>query len=166
MFSRVYRLEWWYSQSCWYFRLVLWTIAPLTFSLVSTLPPFPVWISILTYTECKGKEGVLGHRRGDRQIKHLPQSPFTGKFLLLRVRFLIIYSLPHSNCTKCSCYSYSFVFYLYFWQNCMMWLLYFFISSLFCSYSLIFFSNLQLNLMFFWLKFVFLSEHIEVNKPK
>jgi hypothetical protein len=38
-------LDWRYSQSCWYFRLALWTIAPITFSLVSyTPPPFPVWL--------------------------------------------------------------------------------------------------------------------------
>ncbi len=31
-------IDWRYSQSCWYFRPALWTIAPLTFSLVSSLP--------------------------------------------------------------------------------------------------------------------------------
>jgi hypothetical protein len=40
-FKRVYRLEWRYSQSCWYFRPFLWT-----FSLFHSPPPFPVWISI------------------------------------------------------------------------------------------------------------------------
>ncbi len=43
-------IDWRYSQSCWYFRPALWTIAPLTLFLVSSSPPpspFPVWISIL-----------------------------------------------------------------------------------------------------------------------
>ncbi len=31
---------------------VLWTVAPLTFFLVSTPPPFPVWISILIAVQC------------------------------------------------------------------------------------------------------------------
>ena len=39
-----------YSQSCWYFRPLLWTSAPLTFSLVHLIPP-PVWI-INTYPGC------------------------------------------------------------------------------------------------------------------
>jgi hypothetical protein len=40
-----------YSQSCWYFRPLLWTSAPLTFSLVHLppCPPFPVWISTGVY---------------------------------------------------------------------------------------------------------------------
>ncbi len=33
-------IDWRYSQSCWYFRLLLWTNAPLTFSLVAP-PPLP-----------------------------------------------------------------------------------------------------------------------------
>jgi hypothetical protein len=35
-------IDWRYSQWGWYFRPALWTIAPLTFSLVSSPPPFPV----------------------------------------------------------------------------------------------------------------------------
>jgi hypothetical protein len=31
--------DWRYSQSCWYFRPALWSIVPLTFSLVSSPPP-------------------------------------------------------------------------------------------------------------------------------
>jgi hypothetical protein len=53
-----------YSQSCWYFRPALWTFSPLTFSLVNSPPPFPVWIFIpvlynvlFTYTLCKGSMG-------------------------------------------------------------------------------------------------------------
>jgi hypothetical protein len=50
---RLYRcliefIDWRTSQSCWYFRLLLWTSAPLTFSLVHLpppFPPFPVWIN-------------------------------------------------------------------------------------------------------------------------
>ncbi len=59
-------IDWRYSQSCWYFRPGLWTIAPLT-SLVSS-PPFPVWISLLhftvyTYIQCvRWDGGVWGHR--------------------------------------------------------------------------------------------------------
>ncbi len=42
-FNRVYWLE---IQSCWYFRPLLWTSTPLTFSLVHLPPPpLPVWIS-------------------------------------------------------------------------------------------------------------------------
>ncbi len=35
-----------------------------------------------TRKQCKGGGGVWGHRRGGglRQIKHLPESPFTGQF--------------------------------------------------------------------------------------
>jgi hypothetical protein len=33
VFNRV--IDWRYSQTCWYFRPALWSIAPLTFSLVS-----------------------------------------------------------------------------------------------------------------------------------
>jgi hypothetical protein len=35
-------IDWRYSQSCWYFRPLLWTSASLTFSLVDLPPPFPV----------------------------------------------------------------------------------------------------------------------------
>ncbi len=85
MFNRVY----W--QSCWYFWPSLWTITPLSFSLRLAPPPLtpiPLWISILhTCTQCVGGGGgVWGHRRsGDlRQIKHLPQSPFTDQFFKIR----------------------------------------------------------------------------------
>ncbi len=71
--------DWRYSQSCWYFLPGLWTITPLTFSLVNspTPPlPLPLWISIL-YARIRG--GGMGSQEGGglRQIKHLPQSPFT-----------------------------------------------------------------------------------------
>ncbi len=88
-------IDWRYSQSYWYFRPALWTIAALTFFLVSS-PSCPLscvnhWISILYYSilyrriQCVGGEGeTWGHgREGDiRQIKHLPQSPFTCLFFL------------------------------------------------------------------------------------
>ncbi len=59
-------IDWRYSQSCWYFRPALWSIAALTFSLVSSpLTPFPVWISILyTRTQCVRGGGVWGQRMG------------------------------------------------------------------------------------------------------
>ncbi len=69
-------IDWRYSQACWYFRPALWSIAPLTFSLVSSpLSPLPC------LNKCKGG-GVLGYRWGGGlgQIKHLPQSSFTGHF--------------------------------------------------------------------------------------
>ncbi len=34
-------IDWRYSQSCWYFRPLLWTSAHLTFSLVHLPPPLP-----------------------------------------------------------------------------------------------------------------------------
>ncbi len=71
-----------YSQSCWYFRPALLTFSPLTFCLVSSPPPFFVWISILyTRVHCV-RGGVWGQRRGGglRQIKHLPQNPITCQF--------------------------------------------------------------------------------------
>ncbi len=43
-------IDWRYSQSCWYFRPALWTIAPLTFSLVSSPPPPP---SLRVITICR-----------------------------------------------------------------------------------------------------------------
>ncbi len=52
-------IDWRYSQSCWYFRPALWTIASLTFSLVSSPPPFHVWISVL-YTRIQCLRGGGG----------------------------------------------------------------------------------------------------------
>ncbi len=51
---------------------------------LSPLPPFlcEKVYTVYTYTVCKGREyGVIGGEEGLRQIKHLPQSPFTGQFL-------------------------------------------------------------------------------------
>ncbi len=84
-----------------YSTCFLWTIAPLTFSLVSSpapppLPLFPVWISTcIQYTRILYSvgRGVWGHRRGGGlgKIKHLPQSTFTGK--LFRYRHLASLSI-------------------------------------------------------------------------
>jgi hypothetical protein len=52
-------IDWRYSQSCWYFRLVLWSISPLTFSLVSSRPlPCENKYIVHPYTVCKG--GSMG----------------------------------------------------------------------------------------------------------
>jgi hypothetical protein len=79
-FARRPTIDWIYSQSCWYVPALL-TVAPLP-SLWLAPPPLPCVnkYTVYTYTVCKGG-GVWDHRRGGlRQIKHLPQSPFIGKF--------------------------------------------------------------------------------------
>jgi hypothetical protein len=57
-------IEWRFSQSCWYFRPLLLTSAPLTFSLVR-LPPSPPPLCVnkyrgmsLQYTGCNGGGGI------------------------------------------------------------------------------------------------------------
>ena len=102
-------IDWWRnSQSCWYFRPLLWTSAPLTFSLVD-LHRIPMWIS--TAGMCVQGEGIrlcgehlqelytvyltrfrtkkncftnpnknLGGR-GTQTDKHQPPSPFTGQLV-------------------------------------------------------------------------------------
>ncbi len=73
-------IDWRFNQSCWYFRPLLWTSAPLTFSMVH-LPPHPpslcVWIStgVHVFIQC-----VTGGR-GPQTDKHLPPSTFTNRFL-------------------------------------------------------------------------------------
>ncbi len=56
VFNRVYLR---YSQSCWYFRPLLWTSAPLAFSLVE-LPASPPSLStgVCIFTVCKRGGGV------------------------------------------------------------------------------------------------------------
>ncbi len=74
-------IDWRYSQSCWYFRPVLWNSAPLTFSLVHLYPPppFPVWISTCIQTVCN--RGARGSG-GLRQINTCCQVPLLhGKYL-------------------------------------------------------------------------------------
>ncbi len=48
-------IDWRYSQSCWYFWPLLWSSAPLSFSLVDLPPPPPCVNSI--YTVCNRGEG-------------------------------------------------------------------------------------------------------------
>ncbi len=85
--NRKCRLYWWliefidwrYSQSCWYFRPLLWTSAPLTFSLVH-LTPSPPLPCVSTYSGMYSYS-VLG--RGDRigsQINTCHQVPLMVNF--------------------------------------------------------------------------------------
>jgi hypothetical protein len=77
-------IDWRHSQSCWYFRTLLWTRAPLTFSMVH-LPPSPPLPCVNNYrgtcihTMCN-KGGGWGDP-GPRTDKHLPPSTFTGQLL-------------------------------------------------------------------------------------
>jgi hypothetical protein len=73
-------------------RPALWSIAPLTFSLVrSPLLPFPVWISVRhgtcihTRIKCvRGGMGKTGAGEGDlRQIKTPSAKSLTGKFFYI-----------------------------------------------------------------------------------
>jgi hypothetical protein len=52
-------VEWRYSQSCWYFRTLLGTSAPLTFSLVLSpvIPPPHVFMFSTIHTACNGGGG-------------------------------------------------------------------------------------------------------------
>ncbi len=81
MFIGVYRLE---IQSVMLeFSTQLWTVVPLTFSLVSSPDPLPCvnkYTAQYTSIQCV-KGGGWGHGRGGgrRQIdRNLPQSPFIG----------------------------------------------------------------------------------------
>ncbi len=61
-------------------------------------PPTPLpsvnKYTVYTYTLCKGGEyGVIGGKGGLKQIKHLPQSPFTGQFFRQRHLALLSISL-------------------------------------------------------------------------
>ncbi len=42
-------IDWRYSQSCLYFRALLWTSAPLSFSLIHQPPPPPPRVGVNTY---------------------------------------------------------------------------------------------------------------------
>ncbi len=72
-------IDWRHSQSCWYFRPLLWTSAPLTFLLVDLPPPPPpailVWIStgVRIHTVCN--RGVGEGIGGLRQINTCRQVP-------------------------------------------------------------------------------------------
>ncbi len=84
---RVYRLDI-HSQSCWYFRPSFVNCCPSNPLSVSTIRPFPVWISILytVYTRIQTN-------------KHLPQSPLTDQFFVCRHFTLpsvsLIFLAPH-----------------------------------------------------------------------
>jgi hypothetical protein len=73
-------IDWRYSQSCWYFRPLLWTSTSLTFSLVHLPPhsPFPVWISTgyVLIQFVTGGEGI----EGLRQINTCRQVPLLVNF--------------------------------------------------------------------------------------
>jgi hypothetical protein len=70
-----------YSQSCWYFWPSFMNRCTSNLLSGSILPPPPLPSvnknTVYTYTVCKGG-GVKGS--GPQADKHLPQSPFTGKF--------------------------------------------------------------------------------------
>ncbi len=75
-------VDWSNSQSCWYFQPLLWTSAPLTFSMVHLLPPpFPLWISTTAvctvFIKCVTGRGD----RGRQTDKHPPPSILTSQFL-------------------------------------------------------------------------------------
>ncbi len=77
-------IDWRYSQSCWYFRTSFVNCCPSDLLSDSTLPtpsPFSVLISIL-YTRIQCVRGVWGS--GPKTDKHLPQTPFKGKFFRWR----------------------------------------------------------------------------------
>ncbi len=83
-------LDWRYSQPCWYFRPLLWTSAPLSFSLIHLSPPPSPCVGVNKYRG-KGIHTVCNRGGGDRgpqTDKHLPPSTFTGQFWCLR-RYLI-----------------------------------------------------------------------------
>ncbi len=117
--NRVYRLDIHIIQSAMLvFSTGFVTCALLTFYLVSSLPPspppFPAWVSVLcTRIQCVMGWGVVrGHRRvgGLRQIKHLPQSNFTGQFFKITtfsIAFyqsnLSTYETIHFLITCCNC---------------------------------------------------------------
>ncbi len=73
-------IDWRYSHSCWHFRPLLWTSAPLSFSLVHLLPPplFPVWIrtGVPVFIQCVTGGGIGGLR----QINTCCQVPLLVKF--------------------------------------------------------------------------------------
>ncbi len=70
-------IAWRYSQSCWYFRPLLWASVPLTFSVVHLPPPPPPWVKKYMGT-CKVKGG--GGDRGPQTVKHLPPSALLINF--------------------------------------------------------------------------------------
>ncbi len=69
-------IDWRYSQSCWYLQPLLWTSAPLTFSLV-LLPPlllFPLWIikGVHVFIQCVTGGGEIGGLRQKNTCRQVP----------------------------------------------------------------------------------------------
>jgi hypothetical protein len=67
-------IDWRYSQSCWYFRPLFWTSAPLTFS------RFDLPLPCMSKHRGMYLHSVYQRGGGLRQNKHLPPNPYTGKF--------------------------------------------------------------------------------------
>ncbi len=77
-------IDWRYSQSCWYFRPALWSMAPLTFFLVYSV------------------YGVMGGEWPQTDKHMCRQVPFTGQFLSRHLGFgvfIYIWSLGIPNST-------------------------------------------------------------------
>ncbi len=96
-------IDWRYSQLCWYFWPLLWTSAPLTFSLVHLPPPpFLVWISteVCIHTVCNGGgggwEGIEGLRQITPTAKFLYSSIFKKSRRLGFGVFIDIWSMVSS----------------------------------------------------------------------
>ncbi len=53
-------MDWRYSQSCWYFRPLLWTSAPLNFSLVHLPQPVSTSAGVCIYSVCNRGGGGSG----------------------------------------------------------------------------------------------------------
>ncbi len=96
-------IDWRCSQSCWYFRPELWTVALLTFSLVQLHTPasLPCVNKDIVYT-CTVWKGRRVWGSGLQTDKHLPQSPFTGNFFRWR-HFAYEYYLSTSLLYSGSC---------------------------------------------------------------
>jgi hypothetical protein len=67
-------IDWRYNQTCWYFRSLLWTSAPLTW--FNYLPPPPP-----CGNKYRGTITVWQGGGAPPTDKHLPSSTFTGQFL-------------------------------------------------------------------------------------
>ncbi len=112
-------IDWRYSQSCWYFRPSLWTVAPLTFSLVQLSPPLLPLLcvnkyTVCTYTVCKGGGyGVLRPREINNcrkvpihvkiifRLRHFALSSMSLiliRFRLLQFKFRVRHSLSSLGC--------------------------------------------------------------------
>ncbi len=87
-------IDWRYSQSCWYFRLLLWTVAPLP-SLWPT-PPLPILPKVnIQYCEYKQWVAVEGGMVSSCVVDHILQE-FNTLFLT-RFRTYKIASPPQTK---------------------------------------------------------------------